>query len=589
MVYSNATSTERLQVHRALAEATDPRKDPQRRVWHEALAFNEPDEQLATRLESAASGCRSRGGIAEGAALIRRAADVSPDRQVRNRRLLEAAECYELAGAPIAALDALGEIDTPTLSGREQARLDRLRAHLAFSVERGRESAELLVASAERLQTLDPVLARETYLEALWGATISGRFADAGTITRVAKAVLRWQHESPKDSAALGDLLLSGMCFLLTDGYASGAAPLKAALQRFRELGVGESLEMSWSWVAIELWDDEAWHEITNAQVSRARATEAVMGLPLLLNFLAGFLIFAGELQSGSLLIEEGDYVADVIGQPRPLYVALSLAAVRGDEDEVNRLSNAARKEGEQRGEGLSISTAEYYSAMLNNSLSRYEEAFALALSVVSRETLGISSWALFELVEASSRIGRQDEGLRALDILAEQASAADTNWVNGTYLGARALLSQPIDADRLFLEALTLLAKSRMRLQHARTDLLYGEWLRRQRRRSEARIHLRSAYDSFEAMGALAFAARAQRELAAAGSYVSLSMSQEQTILTPQETQVARLAAEGLSNGEIASRLFLSRRTIEYHLNKVYQKLGISSRRGLMRSIFVG
>jgi DNA-binding CsgD family transcriptional regulator len=583
--YRSASLQERQAVHRALAEATDPRLDPDRRAWHRAQAAPEPDEDVAAELERSAGRAQARGGLAAAAAFLQRAVTLTVDPARRADRALAAAQSKHQAGAPDTALELLAMAQAGPLDELQQARAELLRAQITFAVTRGRDAPPLLLAAAKRLEPLDATLARETYLDAFSAALFAGRLARGGGIREVAEAVLAadW-GESSRRSPLACNLLLDGLAILTTQGYAAAATTLKGALRAFRDEPMSEEDTLRWLWLACRiaraLGDDASWDELTDRQVQLARSAGALSLLPIALIERFGVQLFVGDLDAAASLVAEAEAVVEATGSQLAPQGAIALAAWRGREAEASALIQASRQEVERRGEGLWLIATEWASAVLFNGLGRYEDALAAAEQAAEDpHELGVSTWVPTEIIEAAVRSGAPERAAGPLRRLQEISRAADTDWALGVEARSRALLSEGEAAERLYLEAIERLGRTRIRVALARAQLLYGEWLRRQGRRMDAREQLRIAHQLYSSMGMEGFAERARRELQATGETVRKRSVETHGELTAQEMQIARLANNGLSNQEIGSRLFISARTVKYHLSKVFTKLSISSR----------
>jgi DNA-binding CsgD family transcriptional regulator len=584
-VYRAATPEGRRTAHRALADATDPAVDPDRRAWHRAQAAVEPDEAIAEELERSAGRAQGRGGLAAAGAFLEQTARLTPDLARRAQRALAAAQAKHQAGASDAALALLVMAETGPSSELHRARVELLRAQISFAVDRGRDAPPLLLEAAERLAPLDAALARETYLEAFSAALFAGRLAGGGGVREVAEAI----RAAPWGDASAGparpsDLLLDGLAVLITEGYAAGTPMVQRALRAFRDDPLSVEDELRWLWlashVALELGDDESWDRFTCRQVELARDVGALSLLPIALTSRFGLCLFAGDLAEAASLVEEVDAVVEATGGHLAPHAAMTLAAWRGREAEAAALIDAGRHEVAGRGEGLFLTAAEWASAVLYNGLGRYDEALIAARRVAEQPTeLGLSIWVRPELIEAAARTGQAAEAAGGLALLAEATRASGTDWALGIEARSRALLSEGDVAEGLYREAIERLGHTRMRVALGRAHLLHGEWLRRQRRRLDARGELRIAHEMFMTMGVEAFAERAARELLATGETARRRTVPAGGALTIQEAQTARLARDGLSNPEIGARLFISPRTVEYHLHKVFAKLGITSR----------
>jgi DNA-binding CsgD family transcriptional regulator len=587
-IYDAATPQERREVHGALAEVTDPDVDPDRRAWHHALAAIGPDEAVARELESSAGRAKARGGFAAAAAFLERATELTPDPALRGARALLAAQAKLDAAAPDRAYELLAIAELAPLDELQCAQVDLLRGHIAFGRS---EAPELMLTAARRLEPLDAELARDAYLEALGGAMFVGRLSgDVGvrTVADAARAA-SWAGSSLQQPR-VADLLLGGLVTRFTDGYAAGVAPLRKALKasedRLRDHGlIGREVRFAFG-VSPELWDDDAWHELATRGVRLARDTGALTALPVGLTYRAGLLAFAGEFAAAEDLLVEADAIAAATGNAHFDYASPLLAALRGREQQALEVIEGSRRDATARGEGRAIGHAEHAAAVLYNGLGRYEAAVAAAQRVCEHEDLGVFGWGLAELVEAGARSGAPDVAAAALEPLAERTRASATDWGLGIEARSRALVSEGQTAEPLYREAIERLGRSRIAVHLARAHLLYGEWLRRERRRADAREELRIAHEMFERMGAEGFAARAERELLATGETARKRTVESSGELTAQQAQIAVLARDGLSNPEIGARLFISPRTVQYHLRQVFMKLGINSRTQLDRAL---
>ena len=587
--YRAAHFGDRQEVHRALAEATDPETDPDRRAWHRAQAVSGPDEAVADELERSADRARRRGGVAAAAAFLERAAELTPDPARRGARALAAAQAKLEAGSREAAEELLATAELAPLDELQRARLQRLRAQIAFVFSRGSDGPPLLVGAARRLEALDPALARQTYLEALGAAMYAGRVnADSGVL-EVAKAA-RAAPMAPTPPRSV-DLVLDGLARRCTEGPSGGVPALRLALQAVsNEALEGPAEIMRWllltpivqSMTVFELWDDDAFHQLASRAVRLARDTGALALLPVALVYRSGVHLFGGEFVAAESLVEEADAIAVATGNAGLLYAWLLVVAWRGVEAEAMELINAGVENPTARSEGRVMALAGYATAVLNNGLGRYEAAMDGAKGASDDGDFGYSSAALPELIEGATRSGKPEVASVALRRLEERTLAAGTDWALGILARSRALMSDGADADALYLEAIERLERTRIRVELARARLLYGEWLRREGRRVGARDLLRTAHEMFSRFGAEAFAERARRELLATGETARRRTEETREALTPQEAQIARLAADGQTNPEIGAQLFISPRTVEYHLRKVFPKLDISSRKEL-------
>ena len=584
-VYRSAPVPERRAVHAALAEATDPRADPDRRAWHAAAAAAGPNEEVAAELERSAGRAQARGGLAAAAAFWERAAALTADPVRRAGRTLAAAQASVRAGAFAKALDLLVIAEAGPLDELHSARADLLRGQAAFASGLCTDAPPLLLKAARRLEPLDPDLARETYLDAWQAALFAGHLAGDGDLLEVSRVVraLPPSAQPPRP----GDLLLDGLALLVTDGPTAAAPMLRRATRAFASAYIPAAEALWWGWLAsaagYSLWDDHHW-DLTARQVQLARDTGALDQLPLLLSRMAMDAVWSGDLGAGESLIAEADAVCAATGSRLVSYCAAMPAAFRGREAEAAPLIQSILERAAATGQGGTVPGAHWVAAVLCNGLGRYAEALAAAWQAREHEHAFTSAWALPELIEAAARTGSMRTAGDALDLLAETARAGGTDWGLGVEARCRALLSEGEEAERLYLEAIGRLGRTRLRPDLARAHLLYGEWLSQQQRRGEARGPLRTAHDMLEAIGMEAFAARARRELQATGETARKRTVATRIELTAQEAQIARLARDGLSNPEIGTRLFLSPRTVQYHLGKVFAKLDITSRSQLHR-----
>jgi len=582
-VYRSASPQDRREVHRVLAGATDPQLDPDRRAWHRAQAAAGPDEDIAAELERSASRAQARGGFAAAAAFLDRATGLTLEPARRAERALAAAGATAQAGAfdPAVALLAVAEVGP--LDELQRARADLLRGQIAFASSRGSSAPPLLLKAARQFEPLDVRLARETFLEALSAALFAGRLAVGGGVREVAAAARA--APSPRPARA-PDLLLDGLAVLITDGYPAGVPLLKRALSAFRGEDTSLREQVRWLWVAchaaIVVWDWETWHTLSARQVQLARDAGALAVLPMALTSLAAALLWPGDVAVAVALIAEAETLTEATGSQLPPYSALALAAWQGREAEARGLIEANVNGVMHRGEGMGLANIQWATAALFNGLGRYEDALAAAQQAAEHPQELWSTLVLPELIEAAARSGKTACAADALQQLSETTRASGTEWALGTEALSGALVTDGLAAESLYREAIGRLGHSRLRVALARAHLLYGEWLRRQHRRLDARGQLRNAHELFAAFGMKAFADRAARELSATGERVRKRTPDTPAQLTAQETQIGRLARDGLSNPEIAAQLFMSPRTVEYHLHKIFTKLDISSRNQL-------
>jgi DNA-binding CsgD family transcriptional regulator len=590
-VYQSASARDRQQVHQALADVTDAQLDPDRRAWHRAQAAPGPDEEVAAELERSASRAQARGGLGAAAAFLRQAATLTLDPARRAGWALAAARLKVQAGAFDVARDLLTMAESGPLNDLQQAHADLVRAQLAFVTNHGSDAPQLLLQAARRLSSIDVSLSRATYLDALSAGMFAGRLASPGSsVLEVARAATD-APPLPGRPPRAPDLLLDGLAAEYNDGCAATVATLRTALAAFGH-GMPVDEELHWVWLAsvtaMRIWDDHCLDTLSARHVQLAREAGALSELPLALVTRAYMLIFTGELTAAAALAEEAQTVKEATGSNLAPYAALALAAFRGDQAGVAALLETTKEDVTRRGEGVGITFAEWASAVLSNGLGHYRDALAAARRACAYDAdLGSMIWPVVELIEAGARCGVADSVAAAYTRLAEMTSASGSDWALGLQARSQALLSDGEAAERLYRESITRLSRTRMRVDLARAHLLYGEWLRRERRRGDAREQLRTALGMLEAMGVAAFAERARRELRATGETAAKRTGiGRRDELTAQETQIARLARDGLSNPEIGSRLFISARTVQYHLGKVFSKLDITSRSQLDQAL---
>jgi DNA-binding CsgD family transcriptional regulator len=581
-IYRSATAADRRRVHRALAEATDAETDADRRAWHRARAAPGPGEEVADELERSAGRAQARGGLAAAAAFLQRAVALTLDPTRRAQRALAAAEASLQAGAFDATVALLATADAGPLDEHGRARLDLVRGNLAFVSGRSREAPPLLLQAATRLVSFDPELARETYAKA-WGAAAFTGPDELREISLAARG-LPPSRGAPRPV----DVLLDGLALVITEGCAAAAATLMRAARIVAAADIPVEDSLSWGWMAQSasalVWDFEGMLAISVRQVDLIRAAGALAQLPVHLAFLASLTAWSGDFAGAASLIAEAENVAAVTGSPMaPPFGALRLLALQGAEPEASMLIARTVEQATAAGQETVIKNAHWAAAVLYNGLCRYDEA-AAAASQASSGAFDIydSMWALPELVEAAARAGDIEAARDALARLSVTTRPYTSDFAIGIEARSRAQLSPNEEAEDGYREAIDSFGRTRLRPELARAQLLYGEWLRREDRRVDAREQLRSAHDTFAAIGMEAFADRASRELLATGEKVRKRIAETRDRLTPQEGQIARLARDGLSNPEIGAQLFISARTVEWHLRNLFLKLGINSRRQL-------
>jgi DNA-binding CsgD family transcriptional regulator len=580
--YAAATPAERSAAHAALAAVTDPERDPERHVWYLAAAATDADEAVAMQLEETAGRVLARAGLAAAAAFLDRSAALTSDPARRVDRSLAAAYAHIHAGEFDAARRLVAEAAAMAVDDLQRARIEQRSGQIESAAQPGPGAPARLLHAASRLEALDVRLARDTYLQAWWAAVLAGQFAtpdaDLVAVSRAAIAAPRTLDPRPTD------LLLEGLATTVIHGRPAAAPILREAVDLYLTDQVTEN-----DWVlagrgatsaAYILWDVNSWRELSERQVARARTSGALASLALALNLHAFGATCCGDLETATLLVAEQNAVKEVTGVRIESYGAPMLAAYQGRTADRSLQRTTTADELTRGEDGYALEFARLGSAVLHNALGRYAEAFAAAHEIAYTVSF-LAPQALSELIEAAVRSGSMDVARDAL----HQLSAfivSGSDWAAGIEARSRALVSEGDAAEQSYVEAIACLARTPLRPDLARAQLLYGEWLRREHRRVDAREQLRAAHDAFSEMGAEPFAERARRELVATGERVRKRSADTVNDLTPQEEHIARLARDGRTNAEIAAELFLSTRTVEWHLRKVFMKLGISSRREL-------
>ncbi|MFB7469453.1 AAA family ATPase [Kitasatospora sp. NPDC056184] len=592
--YRAAAPEARQQVHRALAEATDPDTDPDRRAWHLANATAGPDEEVAAELERSAGRAQARGGVAAAAAFLERAAELTPDPAARAARALAAAQAKYQAGGYDTARELLDAAALGPLDERRLAQADLLRGRIVFASQNAGSALPVLVRAAGRLEALDTGLAQQTYRDALHAALIIDRPPSGAALADIARAALAAPPGPPPER---NDLLLRGLAAMTVDGYRAGAPTVLRALGALCAEEVSAEEGLGWfplaARMAFNVWDFDSNTVLSSRLVELARGTGALSVLPSALLQLVSNRVLAGELDHADALIAEARTIGEATGS-RYLahYASLVTEPWRGREAEVLRATDAmARDAGPHRGgPGDLPGAGAWAKAVLYNGLGRYEEACAAAeRGAESLQELGLAIRSTVELVEAAARSGRPARAAEAAHRVADLARASGTDWALGTAAMVRAQVNAGAAAEALHREAVERLGRTGVRITHARAHLLYGEWLRRENRRADAREHLGTAYRALSRIGVEGFAERAWRELRATGATAPRRSADSRTALTAQETQIARLAGGGMTNPEIGAQLFLSPHTVEWHLRKVYTKLGVTSRKQLGGALLAG
>lgn len=586
VVYWAAGSEARCDAHRALADATDPATDPDRRAWHAAQGAPGPDEAIAAELERSAVRARVRGGLAAAAAFTARAVELTPDPQRRRDRALVAARATHEAGNPGTALKLLSLAEAGLCDNRLRAETELVRARIAFSTDRGIAAPGLLLDAARRLAVHDPHSAREAYLEVIDAAIFAGP-----------KAYRRGQYEAALAARATpapadprpADLLLDAVATRILDGHTVAVPALRSALQAFRRADVSpnEALRRLWltAVTAVGLWDHETLSELCIRNLELIRTTGRASALPLALTLRGVVHILDGELAEAESLAAEIQIVSEAVGTTAPVYPALLAAGWRGREADCRVLGRRADEGEQHRGEGVGPVAGRYACAVLYNSLERFTEAAAAAQAsnedYVQLE-VGIPIWSLVEYIEATTRIGDTDRAFDALVRLTEVTRSSGSDWARGIEARSHALLGTGPDAETHYRAALSHLARTTLRGELARAYLLYGEWLHQEHRGPEARKHLHTAHELFTAMGMAGFAARSARALATTAQNLREYPMITGGDFTVEEAQVVELVQAGLTDSEIAARLFISPPTVEWHLRNVCTKLGLRSRQQL-------
>lgn len=579
--YGRASAEELRRAHTALAEATDRQRDPDRRAWHQALGTFGPSEPVAAALEQSAGRAGARGGFLAAAAFYERAMRMAESPARRVRCAVAGASALELAGAQPRALRMLEEARWDADDPVDRARLDVVRGRLLFTLERSERPVELLLAAAEALAGADPAASRETYLDALSAATLAAPGEDGSGIRATAERTREAPRAAPGEHRPI-DRLLEVMRELAVGPPDESLPLLRRHLDEFSDVADDPGVRARWLWIASRLaaigWDERRWSDFLDEGGATARAVGALTAVAATTTTGVSLELFRGRGDRARELADEALEIWDSIAIPRAPYGIGAAAAWEG-EPEGEELLARALADCEERGEGMARPFVHWARALHAVAGMRYAEALPHALAAARHPFVIVyATWGLVEAVESAARVGDRQVAGEALRRLAVSTGAAGTDWARGVHDRAAALVAtDPDEAERLHVSAIDHLSRTGLRAEQARADLLYGEWLRRQRRRGDARLHLGRALEVFTGMGAHGFRRRASGELAALGG--ASPTATESGELSMQELAVARLASEGLSNAAIATRMHLSASTVDYHLRKAFRKLGISSR----------
>ena len=587
--YVAGSPEDRRAAHLTLAAATDAQADPERRVWHLAAAATEPDENVAAALEQAAAKIQARAGLAASAAFLQRSVTLTAEPGRHTERALAAAFAHLHAGAFDNALGLLARAEAHAVDDLQRARVEQLRGQVEWASVTGREAPVLLLQAARRLESLDAGLARETYLYAWVASHLAGPLAGPGGLL---PEVSRAAQAAPRPAGALRpcDLLLDGLTTMIVQGRAAAAPAIRRAVNTFLDDQVSGEEWLQWGiftqMAAMAAWDFDSWVALSTRHVELARALGALAPLSIALNGRGSMATHCGDFETATSLATEKDIVNEVTGIRLATTCDLLLAGYRGRPAEAVPLFTATTEDSTARGEGLAVQMANWSAAVLRNGLGRYAEALAVAEPATEETYSPLSTQLVLpELIEAAVRTGRADLAREALGRLSAM-SVEGSDWAKGLEARSRALVGEGREAEQCYAEAVEWLGRTPLRPDLARAHLLYGEWLRRENRRLEARHHLHAAHHMLDAIGAEAFAERARRELLATGEKVRKREVDTHSQLTPQEKHIIRLARDGRTNPEIAAELFISTRTVEWHLRKVFAKLGITSRRDLHNTV---
>jgi DNA-binding CsgD family transcriptional regulator len=588
--YTAGSPEDRRAAHLTLAAATDAQIDPERRVWHLAAAATPPDEEVAAALEQAAARTQARAGLAAAAAFLQRSLALTAEPARRTERALAAALANLHAGAFDTALGLLAQAEADAVDDLQRARVEQLRGQVEWASVAGRDAPVLLLRAAKRLESLDAGLARETYLYAWVAASLAGPLAGPGglllEVSRAARAA-----PPPAGAPRPCDLLLDGLTTMVTRGHAAAEPTLRRAVDAFLDDRVSGEEWLQWGILAqmatMAVWDFDGWVRMSTRHVELARASGALAPLSIALNGRGSVATHCGDFETATSLAAEKDVINELTGIRLASTCDLLLAGYRGRPAEATPLFSATTQDSITRGEGGAVQLASWAAAVLHNGLGRYAEALAVAEPVTGENYQPLATQLILpELIEAAVRTGQTEIARDGLDRLSAMTAIEGSDWATGLEERSRALVSEGQEAEHHYAEAVERLGRTQLQPELARAHLLYGEWLRRENRRLDARHQLHAAYHLLDAIGADGFAERARRELLATGEKVRKREIDTYSQLTPQEEHIVRLARDGRTNPEIAAELFISPRTVEWHFRKVFAKLGITSRRDLHHAL---
>jgi DNA-binding CsgD family transcriptional regulator len=590
-IYYSAPAAARRRMHEELAAATDPTIDPDRHAWHRAAAAVEPDEEVAAELAQCGQRAQRRGSYSSAAAFLSRAAELTPDPSIRRPRLLAAAEGALMAGAPDRAQALLDEAMPGLKDSLQHARARSLEGGVRLALGHGGETASRLLEAARSMRPFDVTLARQTLLGAL-EAAVYIHPATTGPILRAIAGEAMSLPRPRQTPARAADYLLDGYAALVIAGYPSAAPILRQAIQPMANGDLDATDGLRWlglvSLAAQSLFDDGASYTLATRWVRLAREHATLTILPIALAYLGGAELAAGRLKECDALTGQSLEISAATGNPGMLGAAARgnayLLAWRGDEAEARATAAVHLAYALERGQTGIVHFARYALLVLELGLGRYGAALENAFPIYDDDPPSAGSWVLPNLVEAAVRSGHESAARDALNRLCERARASGTPLALGLLARSRALLTADAEVESLYGESIDHLGQCSAKPELARSHLLFGEWLRRQGRRRDAREQLRTAHDMLASMGIDAFAERARVELLATGEHARKRTVETQDELTPQERQIARLVRDGARNQEIAAQLFISTSTVQYHLVKVFRKLGVTSRTQLAR-----